>query len=212
MNKKAVMHIPTETLMGIAVLVIVILLVFLPLFSNIYNYFFGSKVTKLSENNFGRLSATVKYVVDSKSDNFSTSDIFSFDNPAVVIGFNSKCSYLDNDPECPKSSCSDSNYDKFISKPKKCAQDSGCICLFAELKVDEPPVKCTSFGNNVIFVSDKDFTSSFASDSVPGFKNLVVYGECGSFKFNPQEIFIKKSVVNGVNYIFFTTNSAASFS
>jgi hypothetical protein len=177
MDRKADLKIPTETLIGIVIFVIILLGVFLPLFIAGYNFFFGGKVSELSKNNYDRLSNSVLAFVNS---NDNSSDIVvSFDGSMSILGFNYNCD-KDKDPDCPKIGSD------YLLKPKLCGVNRACLCYYKNANFDKP-ISCTDLNKNVVFAV-ADGTKDFSS---------------GGFIFMPgasygtNDIMMSKSEVNG---------------
>lgn len=156
MDKKADIKIPTETLVGIIVFIVVLIGIFIPLFMGAYNFFFGSKVSELSINNFERLSSEVGSVINAEG-NVNSSIIVSFDDTVRVVGFGYDCD-KDHDTDCPIMG------DFYLLKSKKCGINEACFCYYDSKDSEfEKALGCVAYAKNAVFSMDgsKDFTVFF---------------------------------------------------
>jgi hypothetical protein len=171
MDKKADIKIPTETLIGIIIFVVVLLGIFVPLFIGAYNFFFGSKVSELSINNFERLSSEIGNVINADGD-VNSSIVVSFDDTVRVVGFGYDCD-KDYDPDCP------SMNGVYLLKSKKCGINEACFCYYdSKDKKFEKALGCVAYAKNAVF-------------SMDGSKEFTVY-------FESKKLLIEKTESNGI--------------
>jgi len=195
MNKKADIKIPTETLVGIIVFIVVLLGIFVPLFIGAYNFFFGSKVSELSINNFDRISAEIGNAVNAEG-NVNASLVISFDESIRIAAFNYDCN-TNQDPDCPQI-----KEKVYLIKPKKCGISEACICYYGKSDGNfEKALSCASYGKNTVFSADvnSEISSAYSGDFSTA-KDFIMEPEADS---GTSKISIEKTESNGVTKIFF---------
>ncbi len=199
MNKKGI-KIPTETVIGLAIFAVILLGIFTPLFGGIYDFFFGSKVSELSKNNFDRLSTNVDELIRSEEE-LTSSLIVSFDNSVKVVAYSYDCNdKFDND--CPSSR----TVDDFLPKPLLCGLQESCLCYFKQNdRRFEDPIDCVGYNKKVVFVVNKDLTKFFSNAKdykSSGNLNFILYP---TSDFGSQEFMINKKESNEIITLTFSS-------